>query len=214
MATPEVQGTPGADSFECIVVDDDSTDATAAIATQQGARVLAVSFQQISRVRNAGAAAAGGAAIFFVDADTVVSAPLLVASLNALSKGAVAGGAPFHFPGKYAAVHRLYIAATLAVFRACKLCGGCYIFCRRDAFEAAGGFDEELFAAEEIALIKALKKQGRFALLKVPVQTSPRKMHDFTPGEVARMVLSQALRGRRAFKSREGLDLWYGERRS
>lgn len=60
--------------FETIVVDDASTDATAAIATAHGARVLQVSHRHIAATRNAGAAVARGAQLVFVDADTQVNA--------------------------------------------------------------------------------------------------------------------------------------------
>src|SRR5215467_13374571 len=56
--------------YELVVVDDGSTDRTAAIATAGGATVVSVQFRQIARVRNAGAAAATGEVLIFVDADT------------------------------------------------------------------------------------------------------------------------------------------------
>ena len=46
--------------YELIVADDASTDGTAAVACESGARVVGVRFRQIARVRNAGAAAAVG----------------------------------------------------------------------------------------------------------------------------------------------------------
>src|SRR5881392_2631860 len=61
----------GADqAYEIIVVDDASTDATAKIATAAGARVISINRRQIAAARNAGAYAARGEKLFFVDADT------------------------------------------------------------------------------------------------------------------------------------------------
>lgn len=60
--------------YEIIVVDDASTDATGAIATEEGARVTRVAYRQISATRNAGAKVARGEILFFVDADTIVNA--------------------------------------------------------------------------------------------------------------------------------------------
>src|SRR5688572_27455214 len=56
--------------YECIVVDDDSTDNTAQVARACGACVVPVAFRHIAATRNAGAAAALGARLCFVDADT------------------------------------------------------------------------------------------------------------------------------------------------
>jgi len=47
-------------AHEIIVVDDASTDATAARAAAAGARVVPVAFRQIAATRNAGARAAAG----------------------------------------------------------------------------------------------------------------------------------------------------------
>src|SRR4051812_32617503 len=75
--------------FEVVVADDASTDNTAEIARQHGARVVSVNHRQIAATRNAGAREAQGKRLFFVDADTVVSTRLLTAALRAMDKGAV-----------------------------------------------------------------------------------------------------------------------------
>ena len=54
--------------FEVIVVDDASTDSTPRIARQMGVRTIRVEHRKISAVRNAGARAACGETLFFVDA--------------------------------------------------------------------------------------------------------------------------------------------------
>ena len=79
--------------YELIVVDDDSTDSTAAIARANGARVVRVQFRHIARTRNAGAWAATDSTLIFVDADTIVPAAAVQATMEALGRGA-AGGAP------------------------------------------------------------------------------------------------------------------------
>ena len=76
-----------------------------------------------------------------------------------------------------------------------------------------GGFDEQLFASEELALSAALKKRGRFVVLDEAVVTSGRKLRSYSLGEVLGVLLRIALRGRRGVRQREGLELWYGERR-
>src|SRR5436190_23873955 len=61
-----------AEPSEVIVADDSSTDQTAEIARQHGARVVTVQHRQISATRNAGAGAAQGDLLIFIDADTLV----------------------------------------------------------------------------------------------------------------------------------------------
>ena len=74
------------------MVDDASTDATSAIARQQGAQVVRVEHRQISATRNAGARRAHGAVLFFVDADTLVNASAVHSALRVVRAGAVGGG--------------------------------------------------------------------------------------------------------------------------
>ena len=70
--------------YEIIVVDDGSTDRTATLAEECGARVANVHHRQIARVRNAGARVAVGDILVFVDADTVITVSTLRATLDAL----------------------------------------------------------------------------------------------------------------------------------
>ena len=56
--------------YEIVVADDDSTDATSALARRAGARVVTVANRQISKTRNDGARAATGDRLVFVDALT------------------------------------------------------------------------------------------------------------------------------------------------
>lgn len=64
-------------SIEIIVVDNDSTDATAKVALSLGARVIKESQHNVAKVRNAGARSANGNILVFIDADTVVPNSLL-----------------------------------------------------------------------------------------------------------------------------------------
>ena len=59
--------------YEIIVVDDASTDATPQIASAAGAKVIPINRRQIAAARNAGARAAQGEYLFFVDADTRIN---------------------------------------------------------------------------------------------------------------------------------------------
>src|SRR5512145_1706554 len=74
--------------YEIVVADDASTDRTATVAVEHGARVVPIVRRQIAAARNAGAAAAVGDILIFVDADTIVSPEVVAATLAALSDGA------------------------------------------------------------------------------------------------------------------------------
>jgi glycosyltransferase involved in cell wall biosynthesis len=202
-----------AQPYEIVVVDDASTDGTAAAARRLGARVIPVERRHIAAARNAGAAAAAGEMLVFVDADTLVPHDTLLASLEALRAGAVGGGALLRLDGFVPWHGRLLAALVTSGMALGGLAAGCYLFCTRAAFEAAGGFDERLFATEEIALSRALRRQGRFVILRRSVQTSGRKLRTHSGWEIARLLLFVMRRGRRALRSRERLDLWYGGRR-
>src|SRR5213079_224674 len=73
--------------YEIIVVDDASTDMTAELAAQGGARVISINRRQIAASRNAGARAAQGDYLFFVDADTRINRTHIVEGITALEAG-------------------------------------------------------------------------------------------------------------------------------
>lgn len=199
--------------YETIVVDDASTDRTAAVAAEHGAHVVPVHHRQISRTRNAGARAAAGNILFFVDADTLVTPAAVAAALAALAGGAVGGGFAIRFDGKLPLYGHLLVWVLLPIYRLLGIAAGCSLFCTREAFEKVGGFDERLLAAEELAFSRALRGVGRVAILRESVITSGRKLRTWSALEVLRVFARVALRGRRAVEDRQGLEIWYGERR-
>jgi glycosyltransferase involved in cell wall biosynthesis len=199
--------------YEIVVADDASTDRTAAVASEHGARLVAVRNRQIAATRNAGARAATGDVLIFVDADTIVNAAVVSSTLSALGAGAVAGGASMRLDGKIPWYGRVLTFIVLTGMRAGRLAAGCYFFCSRAAFEAAGGFDERLFVTEEIAFSRALQRHGRMVILRDAVETSGRKLRTYSGWEILRLLSILAMSGRRALRSRRHLDLWYGARR-
>lgn len=199
--------------YEVVVADDGSTDATARLAEDGGARVVQVQHRQISKTRNSGARSARGERLVFVDADTHVNAPLLKAAMAALDGGAVGGGArPDFAPEAPPWAHRLIRAVVgfMALFR---WAAGCFIFARRDAFEAAGGFDERHFAGEEIMLSQAMKRQGRFVILQEGLITSPRKLMARGPWETAWLAIRLLARGMGGVRKRDHVHFWYDGKR-
>ena len=198
---------------EIVVVADACSDDTAAIARQRGARVLVVDHRHIAATRNSGARHATGACLVFVDADTCVDAALLGAAIAAWHDGAVGGGAAVRLSGATTAYQRVAMRLLGWAFRRTGIAPGCFIFCTRAAFDAAGGFDERYFAGEDVAISRALARQGRFVILRTSVSTSARKLRTFTVREHVRLLWQFALRGRRVLHTRAHLQLWYAGRR-
>lgn len=199
--------------YELIVVDDASTDRTSGIAAASRARVERVAYRQISRTRNAGARIASGDRFIFIDADTIVTQAVVRAALAALDGGAAAGGATLRMDGRVPMYIHGLLAVTAAVMRRKNWIAGCYVFCTRQAFETVGGFDETLFASEEIAFSKAVQQIGRVVILDEAVVTSGRKARSHSGWHLVRLLASFVVRGQTMLRTREHLPLWYGERR-
>jgi cellulose synthase/poly-beta-1,6-N-acetylglucosamine synthase-like glycosyltransferase len=193
--------------YEVIVVDDASLDGTGMIALEHGAQVVAVNFRQIAATRNAGARMTTGDLLFFLDADTMVTARAVRAAISALRGGAVGGGSAVRFDGPvplYAVIlERVVLPLLLPLL---KMAPGCFLFCTRQAYIGAGGFDESLFWSEEVAFGKRLKRQGRFVILREFVITSGRKVRAHSVLDLLRVGAQLA------FGQRAGLDYWYGPR--
>lgn len=202
--------------YEIVVANDSSTDGTAAIGAAGGARVIDVDKRQIAGARNAGARASTGDMLVFVDADTHVSAALVRQAVSALRAGAVGGGARVTFHQAVPWWVRAFMAFfTPLYFGLGRWAAGCFVFCTRAAFEAAGGFDEGTYAGEEIHFSRALKRLGCFVILREWVATSPRKVENRGFWEMMRInfdVLRKAgFEGR--IRRREDAGFWYEDRR-
>jgi glycosyltransferase involved in cell wall biosynthesis len=170
---------------EVIVVDNNSSDRTAEVAREHGARVVFEPRNQISRARNAGARAAAGRYLVFLDADTTMSSELLRSATAHLSGGGCCGGGSLIRMDAVLPIYFRWIPPLwnwLAVRR--RLAAGCFIFCLREGYEGVGGFNERVFASEELWFSQGLKKWGRgqgleFTIIpEPPIVTSARKMQD------------------------------------
>lgn len=195
--------------YEMIVANDDSTDRTAEIAREQGARMVDVKLHNIGQVRNAGAAVARGPVLFFLDADTLLPANTLAAALGALEGGALAGGATVQIEGITWPQRALAAVFTFFWQRIGKWAAGCCIFIRRETFEAIGGFDANYFAAEEKVLSDAVKARGRFVILREKVITSGRKLRIYKTSTLLGIAFRGLVIKRAKLTSRDGLEMLY-----
>ncbi|MBL8760270.1 MAG: glycosyltransferase [Phycisphaerae bacterium] len=205
-------GCPGL-RHEIIVALDACTDATESIARDRGCIVASHDRRQISATRNLGARHARGDVLLFVDADTRVSPGVVRESLDLITAGCVGGGALPDFDGALPWHARVSIGLFRFALGARNKCGGAYLFSTRAAFNQSGGFNETVYAAEELYFILALKRIGRFRLTKSRVLTSGRKLRTHSAGEIYGFFLRAMLTGPRIVRDRKHLDLWYGPRR-
>lgn len=203
----------GAD-HELVVVDNASNDATAEVARAAGARVVAEPHRQIGRARNTGAAHTDGDWLLFVDADTWPTAELLRLALGHLGAGACGGGALVAMDALPHRVYRAGLALWNRLAARLQLAAGCFVFVRRDAFDAVGGFDTRYYAGDEVLLSRRLRRWGRangraFVVIREPrVLTSARKAYWFSPAQHVLVTLMVVLCPP-VMRSRRLMWFWY-----
>ena len=170
-------------SCEIAVVDNQSTDRTAAIARDSGAKVLSESEHNIAKVRNAGARSASGDVLIFVDADTIVSAELLQTIADRMRDEKCFGGAVAVEYGEFERPWmRYYLYGWKFWEKFFNMKQGAAQFCRRQVFEALGGYDTGIYVGEDIEFYWRLTKfaregGGQLFFIKEPkVKTSPRRL--------------------------------------
>src|SRR5881398_450394 len=199
--------------YEIIVVDDASTDATPQIASGAGAKVIRINRRQIAASRNAGGRAAQGEYLFFVDADTRINRVHVTQGLAVLEAGYAGGSARVALDGFIPIWGRVLLRAFGALYFGLNLGAGAFLFTTRRNFEAIGGFDEQYFAGEEVYFSLALRKLGRFKVLREPIVTSGRKLRMYPAKQFLCNFLRVVLGGPRMARSRARLRLWYDGKR-
>ena len=150
-----------------------------------------------------------------MDADTLISADLVTAALAALDSGTICGG------GTTVAFDRArlpFAARSFAWFwhrliRIVPMAAGSFTFCRSEAWVAVGGFDEKVYASEEVWFSRALARWGRrhgqrFVILDIPVVTSARKLDQYSATRMVAIMLLIACFPP-LVRSRRVCHLWY-----
>jgi rSAM/selenodomain-associated transferase 2 len=158
---------------ELLVADAGESSETAAAYTSLGARVLTAPGSRGARLRQA-AASARGDILFFLHADSRPPENALE-----LIRGAVAGGAAtgafslaFEDGGPALAAIAAWANARSRWWRL--PFGDQGIFCRREAYERAGGF-ADLSVCDDMDLVRRLRRAGPFRMLPEKTLTSPRR---------------------------------------
>ena len=157
-------------NIQLIVVDNTSTDKTAEIAAQCGAKVINVPPGNPGRARNAGVKQSASEYIAFIDADCVLPDNWLLNSIDTLIKPqVVAVGSP-QAPAPHDAgwVERVWVNTIIpeesTEWKPVDWLPSFNLLLRRSDFVSAGGFDESLQTCEDSDLSYRLGKRGKLVL--------------------------------------------------
>lgn len=174
----------GTEAVEVIVADNASTDGTSEVAAARGCRVVPVVKRVIAAARNAGAQAARGEVLAFVDADFQVHPETFNAIEASLAEGkAVVGATGTSMERLSLGIGLSYLILAFGV-KIARMDTG-VIFCRQEDFKAVGGYNEARLVAEDVQFLRDLKRLGRARgqrferLLGVKAIASTRKFDRF-----------------------------------
>jgi glycosyltransferase involved in cell wall biosynthesis len=164
---------------EVVVVVLDSRSPHALMAAAAGATVVEIDRHNIATARNIGAEMTSGQIIVTIDADRVMALATFAEIERLLATGCYVGGGACQMPER----HSLSIDLAMALARMTTylngLGGGLY-WCRRDDFDAIGGFDERVATVDDFDFARRLRSHGlrtgrRFVNLRqAPVTASCR----------------------------------------
>ncbi|HEX8968245.1 MAG TPA: glycosyltransferase [Chloroflexota bacterium] len=154
--------------FEVIVVDDGSTDATAAIAGEYGFRLISTPNRGLSSARNTGIQAASGEIVAFIDDDAFPDPHWLTYLATAFARGDFAGvGGPNLPPAGDGPIAECVANApggpmhVLLSDREAEHIPGCNMAFRRASLLEIGGFDPQFrVAGDDVDLCWRLQQRG------------------------------------------------------
>lgn len=160
-------------TYEIIIADGGSSDATISIAETSGARVLHCSKKGRAPQMNAGAKHANASLLYFLHADSFPPLNFIDEIRYALAQGYQTGGFQLVFDDPHP-ILKFYSWCTqfqLTIFRF----GDQSLFVQKDVFQGVGGFDESLTVMEDQKIVRKLKKISPFYLSDERVKTSARR---------------------------------------
>ncbi|HTD52136.1 MAG TPA: TIGR04283 family arsenosugar biosynthesis glycosyltransferase [Thermoanaerobaculia bacterium] len=198
-----------APGVEILVADAGSCSATTEAFRAIGARIVEGPGPRGARLAGA-AREARGEILFFLHSDSEPPGNALEAVEKSLTNGAVAGSFSLAYRDANAAMRWI---AWWANFRSRRMglpFGDQGLFCRRDAYEKAGGF-APLPICDDVDLVRRLKRVGRLTIRPEKAVTSARRYRQ-------RGALRQVLRNWRVLAgyflgvNPETLERWYNGR--
>jgi len=191
---------------EVIIVDGGSRDATVQIAEPLVDQLLHSAPGRAGQM-NAGAAAANGALLWFLHADTALPVGAEKAVLSGIASGAIWGRFDVRLSGRHPLLRMVAFMMNLRSRWMGIATGDQAIFVRRDAFDEVGGFPD-IPLMEDIVLSKRLKRAGKPYCVRLRLITSSRRWE--TRGIFHTIVLMWWLRLLFALGASPGqLARWY-----
>ncbi len=181
--------------LEIIVVDNGSTDDSAAVARRLGADVLVVESGRVAELRNRGARHATGDILAFVDADNEIAAGWLYAALDCLrSAGVGAAGAMYQAPPDGTWVQRTYghLRGGPRDHHDADWIGSGNLVVSKAAFNSVGGFDTTLDTCEDVDFCHRLRAHG----MRIVSDARLKSVHHGDPRTLWEVLRSERWRGR------------------
>jgi hypothetical protein len=146
-------------------------------------------------MRNAGATAARGMILAFVDADHEIGSEWVPSAMESLAKkGVVAVGAPCRPPDEATWVQRMYdrLRRHQPGVNSVEWLGSGNMAVRRSAFEAVGGFDTSLETCEDVDLCRKLRARSGVLLGDARLHN----VHYGDPATLSNVFAGELWRGR------------------
>jgi GT2 family glycosyltransferase len=181
--------------IEIVVVDNESTDGSAAAARQYGALVITSRGDSVAQHRNRGARAALGSIIAFADSDHEIAGNWIDSAVDVLSEPNVAATGCAYLPQPSANwVQQQYDSMRSRPLRRedCSWLGSGNFAVRRSAFERVGGFDASLTACEDVDLCNRLRLAG----YRIVAEPDLRSIHFGDPKTLKALFFGELWRGR------------------
>jgi GT2 family glycosyltransferase len=183
------------DLIEIIVVDNGSTDGSAAAARSYGAVIVNSAGDSVAAHRNRGARAALGGVIAFADSDHEIDRNWIETAVEVLSDPNVAAtGAPHLTQPRANWVQQQYDGLRSHPVQREEVAwlGGGNFAVKRSAFDRAGGFDASLTACEDVDLCNRLRLAGH----RIVADPDLRSIHFGDPKTLTALFFGELWRGR------------------
>ena len=199
---------------ELIVVDNNSTDRTAEVARNHGVTVVFEPVNNIGRARNAGARVARGKYLAFCDADNQVTENLFALIHDHLEDPKIAGGGTWIEPARRNLKINFFYFVWGIYVRLSRVGVG-MLHCRKADFDSFGGFDETIYAAEDLQLAYDLRTLGeprgqKFNLIRKGwIITSTRKIDQMPLWEMLAKLIGFGFGLQKKIRNKAYCEHWY-----
>lgn len=200
----------GSDAIEVVLADNASTDTTPTLAALRGCCVVYVEKPSIAAARNGGAQRAKGTILAFIDADSQIHHDTFNVIEQTMSSGRVIVGASGVTLSRMSPALAFLMLIAVPLTRLARLDSG-VVFCRREDWNAVGGYNEAKPVAEDIQFLMDLKRLGRQRGQKyarahgIEAVTSTRKFDKHGDWKFLMSMLCAPLIG---LVNRSALDSW------